>query len=465
MVYYAQKRDNRPSEASGGRPRMHIRVTNDWQEGRARPCSWACAAFAAFLASAALAAPERPDIVFVLVDSLKASHLGCYGYARDTSPNLDRFANREAVRFETVIPGGSWTQPAVMTLFTSLPADEHMRVLPNVPHNPAAVTLAEALRGAGYETVGITANTMTNRRYGYAKGFDLWDDYSATLPPDAGIERIASGYARGAVLTRMGLTRLKKRDPAKPLFLFLFYMDPHWDFNPPAPYDKRFSSTGLGPLRGAWRIGVDRATPEIRRRTVDAYDGEIAYCDHAVSNLLAEVARTPRWNDTVVVVMGDHGESFWERGFTGHGNHLHDEELKVPLVIRVPAGARRIRPGTVVRGQVGGIDVAPTILDLAGVPAPPSWKGRSLRVAMEAGESDGRPVVTETRIRAGLWQRGVRTDRHKVIAVGGFDAPSEAYDLVADPGETNNLVRGGAPLPNGAAALVPLLKPAERKGE
>ena len=434
--------------------------------GLVRMLRKSCAALAAMLTAAALsAAPERPDILFVLIDSLKASHVGCYGYQRDTTPNLDRFAAAEAVRFETAIPGGSWTQPAVMTLFTSLPADEHGRVLPGLAHDSGAVTLAQALRDAGYQTVGITANAMTNRRYGYAKGFDLWDDYSMTVPPDAGLERISSGYARGEVLTRAGIAKLKRRDPGKPLFLFLFYMDPHWDFKPPAPYDMKFSSTGLGPIRNAWRIDADKATPEIRRRTVDAYDGEIAYCDHAVSNLLAEVARTPRWNDTIVVVMGDHGESFWERGFTGHGNHLHDEELKGPLMIRVPAGAARIRPGTVVRGQVGGIDVAPTVLDLAGVPVPPSWKGRSLRGAMESGESGGRPVVTETRIRAGLWQRGVRTDRYKVVAVGDFDAPSEAYDLVADPCETNNLVRGGVPLPDGAAALVPLLKPTRRKGE
>ena len=176
----------------------------------------------ALTAAATAAASEHPDILFVLIDSLKASHLGCYGYARDTSPNLDRFAAAEAVRFETAIPGGSWTQPAVMTLFTSLPADEHMRVLPNKPHNPAARTLAEALKDAGYTTVGITANTMTNRRYGYGRGFDVWDDYSATLPPDSGIERIATGYAKGAVLTRIGLTRLRRRDPDKPLFLFLF---------------------------------------------------------------------------------------------------------------------------------------------------------------------------------------------------------------------------------------------------
>lgn len=405
---------------------------------------------------------SRPDILLVLIDSIKASHLGCYGYERDTTPNIDRFAKAECVRFETVIPGGSWTFPSVMTLFTSLPADEHRRVLPNLPHDEKVVTLAETLRGAGYATVGITANAMANHRFGYGKGFDVWDDYSATLPPEAGVEKIASGYAKGQVLTRMGLNRLKRRDPGKPIFLFLFYMDPHWDFNPPPPYDARFDSTGKRPLRNAWMMKADKVTPEIRQRTIDAYDGEIAYCDNAISNLLASVAAMPRWNDTVVVIAGDHGESFWERGFSGHGNDLHDEELKVPLMIRVPRNCG-LKPGTVVKRQVGGIDLAPTLLDLAGVAVPPSWKGCSLVPAMAGGVSDGRPVVTETRIRDRLWQRAVRTDHWKVIAIDDFTKPVEAYDLVADPGETNNLVRVGCPLPKEAQDLVSYLKPIEKQ--
>ena len=422
---------------------------------------------AALLTSAVTAGEEKttlahPDILFVLIDSIKASHLGCYGYGRDTTPNIDRFAKAECVRFETVIPGGSWTIPAVMTLFTSLPADEHRRVMPNLPHDGKAVTFAETLRGAGYATVGITANGMVSHRFGYGKGFDLWDDYSATLPPEAGMMKAASGYAKGMALTKMGLNRLKRRDPAKPLFLFLFYMDPHWDFYPPLPYDRMFDSTGKGPIRNAWAMKADKVTPEIRRRTLDAYDGEIAYCDNAISNLLASVAAMPRWNDTVVVIAGDHGESFWERGFSGHGNYLYDQELKVPLMIRVPKN-RGLKPGTVVKGQVGGIDLAPTLLDLAGVPVPPSWKGRSLVSAMERGVSDGRPVVTETRVRDNLWQRAVRTDRWKVIAIDDFTKPVEAYDLVADPGETNNLVRAGTSIPKDAEALIPYLKPNEKQ--
>lgn len=422
---------------------------------------------AALLTSAVTTGEEKPalthpDILFILIDSLKASHVGCYGYARDTTPNIDRFVREErCVRFETVIPGGSWTMPAVMTLFTALPVDGHRRVLPSLPHNREAVTLAEALRAAGYATVGVTANAMTNRRFGYGKGFDVWDDYSAALSPEAGMMKIASDYPKGLLISRMGASRLKRRDPEKPLFLFLFYMDPHWDFYPPPPYDMKFASTGKGPIRNAWAMKAEKVTPEIRRRTLDAYDGEIAYCDNAISNLLASVAATPRWNDTVVVIAGDHGESFWERGFSGHGNYLYDQELKVPLMIRVPKN-RGLKPGGVVKGQVGGIDLAPTLLDLAGVPVPPSWKGRSLVSAMERGTSNGRPVVTETRVRDKLWQRAVRTDRWKVIAIDDFTKPVEAYDLVADPGETNNLVRAGASLPKEAQDLIPHLKPNEK---
>lgn len=118
-----------------------------------------------------------------------------------------RFAAEDGVRFETVVAGGSWTQPAVMTLFSSWTADRHRRVLPRRPHNPDIATMAQVLRDAGYATVGITANTMTNRRYGYGKGFDVWDDYSATASPDADEEAFGTAYANGAALTRMALNR------------------------------------------------------------------------------------------------------------------------------------------------------------------------------------------------------------------------------------------------------------------
>lgn len=416
------------------------------------------AAFA--IAGTAYSAPSKPDILFVLVDSVRPSHMGCYGYPRGTTPFLDRFAREEAVRFETVVAGGSWTQPAVMSLFTSVEPGVHLRVRPDAPHAVGLATLAGALRDAGYQTVGVTANAMTNRRFGFGSGFDVWDDYSATVSPDAGPARIGSGYAQGMALTRLGLGRLARRDPEKPLFLFLFYMDPHWDFHPPPPYDEKFSDSPVPPPAGIWMAPASKVDGAMRRRVVDAYDGEIAAFDHAVSNLVAAVSATPRWRDTLLVVAGDHGEAFWERGWASHGNNLCDDELLVPLLVRPPAGASPFRPGAVVRGQVGAVDVAPTVLDLAGVEIPRGWSGRSLKGLLGGGASDGRPVVSETRIaRPGGWVRSARTDRWKVVAAQPFDSVLEAYDLVADPGETNNLARTWKSPPPEVAGLMPLLKP------
>ncbi len=408
-------------------------------------------------------AAQKPDVVILLIDSLKASHVGCYGYKRNTTPNLDRFAAENAIRFETVIPGGSWTQPSVMTLFTSLPADEHMRVEADKNHDVTVLTLAEVLRNQGYTTVGITANAMTNRRYGFGKGFHLWDDYSATLSPDAELKEIASGYGRGMVLTGMGINKLKQRNTKKPLFLFMFYMDPHWDFNPPSPYDRRFATTEAGTLRHSWSLPLSKVTPEIQRRTIDAYDGEIAYCDAAISRFIEELKKTPGWDNTLLIIAGDHGESFWERGFSGHGNYLYDQELKVPLFVKLPHSMNVAKAGSVIKGQVGMIDIAPTILELCNIEKPKRWKGESLVPSMRTGRASGRPLTIETRARKGLWQRAVRTDDFKLIAINDFSRPSEIYDLRNDPGETNNLCKSAFPMPSSMIEAIKLLKPFARK--
>lgn len=405
-----------------------------------------------------LAQTPKPDIVFILIDSLRADHVGCYGYARRTTPWIDGFA-AESVRFETVLAGGSWTQPAVMTLFTSVTPDVHQRVVPEKPHSSSVTTLAETLRSAGYRTVGITANAMTARRYGFGRGFDVWDDAPATAW--AGVPGATEGtsYADGAAMTRLGLRRWAAADSEKPLFLFLFYMDAHWEFRPPAPYDRLFSPDGIPPPVGSCGWSAAKATPDIRRRAADAYDGEIAFCDSAVSNLLTRILGTERGRRALVVLTGDHGEGFWERGFAGHGNNLSDDELRVPLVIRPPAEAAPAQP--VVRGLVGSIDIAPTVLDLVQIPAPARWMGRSLVPAMRTGHAAGGvPIVSETRIAPHHgWLRSVRTDRWKLVAQHPFEHPLEVYDLRADPSETNNLVRTGEPFAVEAERLRPLLKP------
>jgi len=408
-----------------------------------------------------VAAPSQPDLCVVLVDSLRPDHLGCYGYERDTSPAIDAFA-AGAVRFDQAIASGSWTQPSIMSMMTSVPADVHQRVHWGRPHSTNVVTLAETLQKAGYQTVGLVANPMTNRKYGFARGFDFYDDYSLTGAPDATTGDIARQTAQGAKLTRIAQDWIeRRRDPEKPLFLFVLYIDVHWDYLPPPPFNRMFAPDPVPPPRDIWNLGRKSVPEAARRRSVAAYDGEIRYTDGCISNLLAAIEASPRGKDTVVVFCSDHGESFWERGVASHGNALHEEELRVPLVIRPARGDGEPAPPRVVSEQVSLIDLAPTLADLAGVPAPTNWVGRSLAPALRGETLPEVPVVLDNRIGDdGAVLRGVRTSRWKVVAGPPHDRPDELYDLRADPAETNNLLRaGGFALPPEVEALVPLLKP------
>ncbi len=219
------------------------------------------------------------DIILVLVDSLRPDHLGFYGYERDTSPAIDAFA-AGAVRFDQAIASGSWTQPSIMSMMTSVPADVHQRVHWGRPHSTNVVTLAETLQKAGYQTVGLVANPMTNRKYGFARGFDFYDDYSLTGAPDATTGDIARQTAQGAKLMRLARDWIeKRRDPEKPLFLFVLYIDVHWDYLPPPPFNRMFAPDPVPPPRDIWNLGRASVPEAARRRSVAAYDGEIRYTD------------------------------------------------------------------------------------------------------------------------------------------------------------------------------------------
>ena len=420
-------------------------------------------ALAALTALATLAeGPAKPDLVLLVVDSLRADHVGANGYHRETTPALDAFTKTGA-NFTQAVVSGSWTQPSVMSLFTSLPPDVHGRVHWARPHDEGLATLAGILRDAGYQTIGITANTMSNRRFGFAKGFEHYDDYTVALRPDVAPSDISGQAATSPVLNRLAEGWLGRRDPARPLFLFIFYMDPHWDFHPPAAYYRMFSDDPVPAPKGFGSMNGKEVSPADRRRTLDAYDGEIRYTDTHIGSLLKVIESSPRGKNTAVAICADHGEAFWERGLiVAHGNNLHEEEIRVPLIIRGPeASGDAFTKGAVVREQVGLIDLAPTLLDFAGIAPPAAWHGTSLRPALSGGTVPERPLVMDTRVSPETTLRGVRTSRYKVTAREPFTEPHEVYDLQTDPKELDNLAKGGAPLPEGAAALIPLLKPRE----
>lgn len=410
--------------------------------------------------------PKQPDLILLLVDSLRADHVGCNGYPKETTPVMDTLAKNGAT-FTQAYASASWTMPSVMSLFTSVPPDLHLRMRADQPNRHLRAkdvfTLAELLQNAGYQTIGVTANPMTNRKFGYAKGFDHYDDYTVALSPDESSNRKGAMLtASSPTLNRLAESALARRDPKRPFFLFIHYMDVHWDYHPPLPFYQMFTDDPIPARQEIWSLNANKTTttPVERERILAAYDGEIRYTDTHIGQLLKTIETSPRGKNTAIAICADHGESFWERGVVGHGNNLYEEELHVPLIIRPPEVAK-LAKGVVVSEQVGLIDVPPTFLDFAGIDIPVGWHGKSLRPFFTGGAVPERPLVLDNRANAAIIQRGVRTPRYKLIARAPFATPLEVYDLQADPKELDNLAKDGVPLPDEMAALVPLLKPNE----
>jgi len=452
-------------------------------------------------------APTRPNVLLVTIETLRADHVGGYGYERNTTPNLDRLA-AEGARFRTTIAQAPFTLPSIASLMTGLTPPRH-----GVRNHPATLasgieTLAERFQAAGYQTAAMTRHTWLRRKSGLDQGFDEYHN-----------NKFAAGLDARS-LSLAALDWLRAREPAKPFFLWLHFLDPHLPYTPGYPYsvlyhDRHASEPRVKHLRAM--IDVDRDTyeptpyadisggpyydlvfpyypdnpilldlafwrrsrgsiffddehyrPEHVAELRDLYDGAIVYTDDNLGRVLKALSEMGLEESTIVAVAGDHGEAFAEHGISfTHDFTLYDEVLRVPLVLRYPG---QIDPGTDVEQQVRLMDVAPTLLDLAGV-APleaieatslaPLLRGGSLPYLSAFAESaPRRPMFPEQeRIyfdgNRGKW-RMVRTERFKLIQIPHPDGDRfEFYDLVDDPKETRNLF---AELPGEAGKLAPMLR-------
>lgn len=349
-------------------------------------------ALAAFALGCRLAEPEQPpDIVLITIDTLRADHLGAYGYDRPTSPALDRLA-REGVLFENAHSPSSWTRPAVASLFTSLWPSEHGATAFERPLRAGVATLAELLRNAGYRTVGVSGNFVhVSEPAGLARGFDDWFALSkATRGEGNAIFTDADPagtpvYRRAPDASELNAAVLERVPPAgdAPLFLYVHYMDPHSAYSPPSEHRARFArdpgyraddfaSSSL--LKSLARGEVELSDRD-RRWLIDLYDAEIASVDAAIEELLEALAARGYGSDSVICVVSDHGEEFGEHGGWFHGISLHAESLRVPLILRDPRSGRR---GERREEPVDLIDVATTLLRRAGVEPTAGMRGRDL---------------------------------------------------------------------------------------
>lgn len=405
----------------------------------------------------------RPNVVLISVDTLRADHLGCYGYARDTSPAIDALA-AQGVRFTRAFSQASWTLPSHMSLMTSRLPSEHGVVDDGLSLSPSVGTLAEVMRAEGYATAAFVSWIYTGETFGFARGFDRFVD----LVDRAYVRAPSGGGApRAAEVVAAALSWLFE-PPARPWFLFVHLFDPHMDYSPPPPFDRRFVEDGTGPVDGSYAqmrpyIKYYHEGPERRiepatiRYAESLYDGEIGYVDQQIAVLASALDGRACEPGCVIILLSDHGEEFGEHGsMEGHGWTVYDEVLRVPLIVRLPDGRAA---GTSVSTQVALIDVAPTILELAGIEVPAGFRGRSMLPLIggaegdaAAGTAEGRLIYSETD-RFDRRRVAVRDERYKLIhttrtgrAFGGRPIVEgyELYDLLEDPGEQNDL-HGRAP--------------------
>ncbi|MFN7941454.1 MAG: sulfatase [Thermoanaerobaculia bacterium] len=400
----------------------------------ARPASGATAA------SSAARAAGPPNVVVYLVDTLRADHLGCYGYARPTSPRVDAFA-REAALFTGARAQSSWTRPTVASIVTGLYPPTHgaMDRANRIPD--AATTLAERLRALGYATAFVTTNANTSARFGFAQGVDDFR-YMQERRNSAGF------HVASAKVTEWALPWLERRDRERPFLLFLHTTDPHAPYLPPEEFRRRLAADVADPDLGLRRTLAKLQSgklpaAELLPQEIHLYDAEIAANDDSFGELLDFLARQGLLDDSIVVFVADHGEEFLEHGKVEHGKTLYEEQLRVPLLVRLPrgeSGGRRID------GTAEQVDLVPTILEAIGAPADPALPGRSLLPSIRGRAELGRHPSFAWLDRLSYAFAAVEASGSKLIRATDGDRPSwrdplELYELIADPGERTNRVR------------------------
>jgi arylsulfatase A-like enzyme len=364
----------------------------------------------------------RPSVVLIVVDSLRKDHLGVYGYERPTSPNIDAFAAK-ATRYTRAYAAAPWTTPSMGALLTS----RHPSTL-GIGSAEAAlpaesVLLSELLSREGYQTAGIVSHSFCSERWGFAQGFDHFDDSNAL----GQLSTTSPGVTNRALeaLERFG---------NRPFFLLVHYFDPHYSYVRHVEFPFPAPAPGYtGPIKsGLLYRALVRLKPRLTGADVDElrrlYDSEIAYADREIGRLLDKLRGRGLLERGVVVLTSDHGEEFLDHGDLGHGKTLYEELIAVPLIVKVPGA-----PASVVDRPVGLVDVYPTISRMIGAKLPGKVAGRSLLAAPDAEE---RPVFSET--ERGARAKAVVRGRYKLIEKDGA-AGHELYDVVSDPRETRNL--------------------------
>jgi arylsulfatase A-like enzyme len=410
---------------------------------------------------------NRPNVLLYMIDTLRPDHTSLYGYARDTTPFLKKLGTRGLV-FDDCQVQATWTKPSVASLLTSLYSFTHGIIHDDDTIPKRAATLAEQLRAAGYVTASVVANPLAGRISGLQRGFDYISEWQAVEryirePEDRATDSAAVNHVVFPWLER-------HRD--EPFFLYAHSTDPHAPYRPPAGFEEKFANPAESPefnrdfkklkemALSHGGFGVNRAlcakggvNPDrFIQRAVDRYDGKILHNDSSLEQLVRKLKELGILDSTLIIVVSDHGEEFWEHGWTGHGQSLYQELARGVLLMwnpkLIPTAMRVTRP-------VQLIDVMPTVLDLLGLKIPDVAEGQSLAPFVKGQPFQRRGPVMTSRFAHPYSQHNELAPENRIDSVALLDpawkliyreqgksvglAKVELYDRRADGKDTNNV--------------------------
>jgi len=347
---------------------------------------------------------EIRNVVLISIDTCRADYLSCYGYPRQTTPNIDAIA-AEGVLFENAITPVPLTLPGHSSMLTgTIPPYHGVHDNYNYQLGQSNVTLAEIMRQNGYQTAAVVGAFVMDSAFGLDQGFDTYNDrFDEQSYAAMGTERRAEEVSRYAV-------NWLQEHHSEPFFMFLHYFDPHWAYAPPEPFASTF-----------W---------------YNTYAGEIAYVDQCISAVIRQLKRLRLYDSALIIITSDHGEMLGEHGEPTHSYFIYQSAVKVPLIFKLP-GRRKAKR---IKELVGIIDIVPTICGLLDIKAPRYVQGKDLSSCLQSDNLPDRQrhlyceTMYPTKYKANSLL-GVVNNRFKYIQT----TRPELYDLIADPQETRNL--------------------------
>jgi len=393
----------------------------------------------------------QESVFLVIIDTLPADHVGCYGYERSTTYNIDRLAE-EGILYKNAISTAPWTVPSIASILTGVIPYEHKAGIPekfNWPHTPEkpmsrmsekVTTMAEMFKEHGFKTVGFFNNPFTDPQFGMDRGFDTYDFASG------GQLRIRESQqvVRDAALWL-------NNNPEGPYFMVLHFFDPHLAYDPTPSFAAPYISDYDGPLSlpydpdvAAVRMGKAGLTEADKEFVRGAYDGEIAETDRSLGNFINYLKKKGLYDNSFIIVTADHGEELWEHGGFEHGHSLHREVIQVPLVIKTP---HQKYAGLEVSDVVSLVDIFPTLADYFKWRPPIGLNGVSLYPAKGGKIWIPPHQVVAMNMLYGPEKHCIYAEGHKLI-VTRDTGRIRVYDLEKDPYETQN-VFGEEELPEG----------------